>query len=183
MSKSLIKLLDNAILPAALLVVSKFLGILLVAQIFSIDLYIEQSNNNILSFQTILSSKDTILVTSYSDLLMFGLVALGFSLNLILAIFFHNTHIKPITLMKLSDRNLLNLVKSSYELYHSGSIWLLFLWISTFIITANVFNNLAYPWVAILSVVVSIVLTTIFLQDVYREIENIKKHPKEYLKY
>ncbi len=183
MSKSLIKLLDNAILPAALLVVSKFLGILLVAQIFSIDLYIEQNTNNILSFQTILSSQDIITVTSYSDLLMFGLIALGFTLNLIIAIFLHNSHINPITLMKLSDRNLLNLVKSSYEIYHSASIWLLFLWISTIIILGNVLNHVVYPWIGNLVILVTLVLTTIFLQDVYKEIENIKKHPKDYLKY
>ena len=181
MSKSFIKLLDNALLPASLMLVSKFVGIFLVIRAFNLDWLVQQTPNNFLSFQTVLSAQDVVLVTSYSDLVMFAIVALGFTVNILRAIFLHNSHISPQLLNKLASKNLLSLIKNSYEIYHAASVWLFFLWICQAIVLTNALNNSIYSWVGMMTLLISILLTIVFFQDVYKEIEYAKQHPGKYL--
>ena len=181
MSKSFIKLLDNALLPASIMLVSKFVGIFLIIRFFNLDWVVQQTPNSFLSFQTVLSSQNVVLVTSYSDLIMFAAIALGFTINILRAVFFHNSHISPQLLNRLASKNLMSLIKNSYEIYHAASVWLFFLWISVAIVLTNALNNAIYSWVGISTVLVSILLTIIFFQDVYREVEYAKQHPGKYL--
>jgi len=181
MSKSLIKLLDNALLPAALMLVSKFIGILLSIQIFNISWVVQQTPNNIFSFQTVLSSQDAITVTSYSDMLMFCVLALGFTINILRAVFLHKSHVSLDLLTRLAHKNLLNLIKSSYEIYHSAFIWLVFMWIAALMILNNTFSQAIFPWVGIVALLTSTLLTVIFFQDVYKELEYLRQHPGKYL--
>ncbi len=181
MSKSFIKLLDNALLPASLMLVSKFVGIFFIIRFFNLDWVVQQTPNNFLSFQTVLSAQNVVLVTSYSDLIMFCAIALGFTINLLKAIFLHNSHISPQMLNRLANRNLLSLIKNSYEIYHSASVWLFFLWVAVAIVITNTLNNAIYSWVGLATLLVSILLTIVFFQDVYKEIENARLHPGKYL--
>jgi len=181
MSKSLIKLLDNALLPSALMVVSKFVGIFLIIRLFGLEWSIQETPNNIFSFQTVLSSQDVVLVTSYSDLIMFSILAIGFSVNILKAIFLHNSHISSELLNRLASVNLLTLIKNSYEIYHSASVWLIFMWIAALISLSNALSGSTFGWVGITTLIVSILLTVIFFQDVYKEVEYAKEHPGKYL--
>lgn len=181
MSKSLIKLLDNSLLPASLMIVSKFVGIVVIIQLLNIEWSIRETPNNIFSFQTVLSTENVLQVTSYSDLLMYLILALGFSVNIFRAVFLHNSHISFEFVSKLASNNLMSLIKNSYEIYHSASIWLVFMWVATLIIIGNVFSGSVYQWVGLASILTSVLLTIVFLQDVYKEIEYVKKHPAEYL--
>lgn len=181
MSKSFIKLLDNALLPASLMLVSKFIGVFLTIKVFNLDWVVNQTPNNFLSFQTVLSSQDVILVTSYSDLIMFGVLALGFSFNLIRAIFFHNSHINSDLINRLASKNLLSLIANSYEIYHSATVWLFFMWAAALMVLSSALTNSIYSWVGLLVLGLSILLTIVFFQDVYKEVENARKHPGKYL--
>lgn len=181
MSKSLIKLLDNALLPAALMVVGKFTGILITMQIFGINFVIKETPNNVFAFQTLLSSQDALLVTSYSDLIMFSILAIGFSICIVRAVFFHNSHVSLSLLTRLAHRNLLNMIQNSYEIYHTASIWLFFLWISCIMVASNALSHLIYNWVGIAVFVAAILLSIVFFQDVYREVEYLRQHPAKYL--
>ncbi len=180
MSKSLIKLIDYSLLPALLMVFGKFVGVILVGKFIGVNVNIREYSDALLAVSPMVSKQDLITITSYSDLIMYAFVAGLFSVVLIKAVFFHNTHAKPTLVAKLAHSNMLSLIQNSYEIYHSASIHLVFLWIATSIVIFNSAVGNTYSWIAVLSTISSIVLTAILLQDVYREIENIKNKPGSY---
>jgi hypothetical protein len=96
---------------------------------------------------------------------------LGFSVVLIQALFFHNSHVSPKSLTKLASNNLLSLVKSSFEIYHKGAVWSLFLWLSNLLILINVLTSKTQPWVFVVSLIVTIVLSLVLLNDAAEEID------------
>lgn len=181
MSKSLLKLLDNSIFPACIMILGKLLGVIATLWLLNIPFTVRDYFSNIYSLRFIVQEENIKVITSYSDLTMYLILAIFFSLTIVKAIFLHSSHIKPSLMTKLANSNLLKLVQSSYEIYHSASIWLIFMWVSNVIVVGNVLAGNTYAWIGVLCTVVSILLTSILLQDVYREIENIKHKPSGYL--
>jgi len=180
MSKSLVKLVDLSLLPAAIMIIGKFIGIIITIQLFNLPWSIKEYTNDIFSLTTSVNPTDLQTVTSYSDLIMFSIIALFFTFTIIRAVYLHSTHVKPTLVTQLADKNLLNLIQSSYEIYHSSAVWLLFSWIATILIGINTLAGKTYSWIGIAALVTSILLTVILLGDVYREIEHIKHNPGEY---
>lgn len=175
MSKSLLKLLDNSIFPACIMVLGKLVGVLLTIWIFNIPFTLRDYFNNFYSLRFVVSEENLRTVTSYSDLIMYIFVAIFFSFNIVRAIYLHNSHVKPTLITRLANSNLLKLIQSSYEIYHSATIWLIFMWVSNILVLVNVFAGNTFSWIGIL-----VTLTSILLSDVYREIENIKRKPGTY---
>lgn len=181
MSKSFIKIVDASILPASLMILSKALGIYLLTKLLNIPIGLSQYSDNLFSIGgQSLSLDDVRFITSYSDLIMFTVLAIVFSINIFRAIYLHNSHIKPTLVTKLADNNLLNLIKDSYEIYHSATAWLGFTALTNAVILVNVVNGFTYAWIGLLTVTITALLTVLLLQDVHKEIENIKKHPGQY---
>jgi hypothetical protein len=170
MSKSLVKLVDIALIPAALLVLGKFIGLVFVIQVFQLPWTLESVPDSLFSVQTVLQSEDVIIASTYSDLIAFIFVSIGFSFILIQATHFHESHITPNTLMKLSSNNLMGLVKSSFDLYHSAALWLIFVWLASGLVWINVLLSRTEAWVGIICTISVIIFTSILLQDVYKEI-------------
>lgn len=180
MSKSLIKLIDLSLLPAILMAIAKFAGVVIVIRIFDLPWAVKEYANSLFSVSTVLRTEDLSVVTSYSDLIMYSALAFGLSVMIFRATYFHNSHIKPKLLVRLSNINLLSLVQSSYEIYHSAFIWVVFCWISNLLILINVANQKTFVWVGILATISSVTLTGLLIRDVYKEIESIKKSPSKY---
>ena len=180
MSKSLLKLLDKSLFPASVMVLSKFLGILFVIQLFGIPLSIRDYSTNIFASTTVLRPEDIQTVTSYSDLIMYTVMAIFFSVTIFRAFFLHNTHVNPKTVLSLANRNLLNLIKDSYEIYHVSAAWWLFTALANVVIVFDVVANRTYAWIGIAATLFTALLSAIILQDVYKEVTNIKKHPGSY---
>lgn len=180
MSKSLVKLVDNSLLPAAIMIIGKFVGIVLTIQIFNLPWSIKEYTNNMFSLSTVVEAGDVNTVYSYSDLIMYFLIALFFTAVIIRAVYLHSSHIKPTLVAQLANKNLLSLIQNSYEIYHSAVIWLLFTWIANVIIIINALSGKTFGWVAIATTLTSVMLTIVLLQDVYREVENIKHNPGQY---
>lgn len=175
MSKSLVKLVDYSLLPAALMVIGKFVGLWLSIQLFSLEWGIKNIPNSLFSVVPEFYAEDIHLASTYSDLIMFLILVIGFSIILVQALYLHNSHIAPTTLVKLATNNLLGLVKSSFEIYHRAAIWSVFIWISNILIFINVLLNRTDLWVLIFSLIISIVITTALLRDAFKEIELSKK--------
>jgi hypothetical protein len=180
MNKSFIKFVDNSLLPASIMVIGKFLGVILTNKLFSIPWSVQEYSDSLFSFGTVAKAEDISKISSYSDLVMYIFISTLFLVNVVRAIYFHNTHIKPNLILKLANSNLLKLVTSSYEIYHAGFAALLFLWTSVILIWVNVFSDKTYLWVGIVTLFFTIALSIVLLNDVYREVENIKKHPGRY---
>jgi hypothetical protein len=176
MSSSLVKLVDLSLLPAALMVIGKLIGLIITVNIFSLPWTVTEIPNALLSNRPGFLPQDIVTASTYSDLIMYLVLAIGFSVIIVLATKFHETHIHPQLLARLSNNNLMGLVKSSFDIYHAASIWLVFIWISVGVIWVNVALGKTTGATGLLTLGTNIILTVILLQDVYQEIELSKKN-------
>jgi hypothetical protein len=176
MSKPLINLIDVALFPAALMVVSKFLGLIVTINLFNLPWTIKEVPQTFFAIRPGMLSEDVIIGNSYSDLIMYLALALGFSFVLLLATHFHNTHIQPRLLMRLANSNLAGLVRSSFDIYYAAAIWLIFIWVANILIWINVLVGKTYLWIGLASLIANVVFTALLLQDVYKEIELSKRN-------
>jgi len=171
-SKSLTTLIDEAILPALLLIAAKFGGVLVVNSIIGSSWQLKFSS--LMPFLPTFSYsnyQNYLVVNSYSNLLMYLVLVVGCSFVLIQAHFFHSSHISPTLHARLANLRLLSLVSDTFSLYHKGTIWLLFLWLATVLILIQSFLELNYAWIAIVSFLFTLNLSWFFLVDVEQEIE------------
>jgi len=176
MSKSLIKLIDSALLPAALMICGKVAGLYLVNKIFNLTWGIITDPNNFFSVRIVYSSvEDQITATSYSNLIMVLFLLIGFSLILIRALVLHSSHVSPRVIAQLATNNLMHLVKDSFEIYHEASVWLILLWLSLAALLINILLGRAYPWTGILCFTCVLLATITLLKDVMNEVILAKK--------
>lgn len=180
MSKSIITLLDKALLPAAVMIFGKFIGVAITLRLFNLPWSVGQVANSVFSNGNIIRADDLKTVISFSDLIMYLTVALGMVVILIRAIYLHNSHVKPSLVARLANYNLLSIIRDSYDVYHSAAVWLIFTWVANTVLIINALSGQTYSWVAAVATLISIVSTVVLFQDVYKEIENIKRKPSDY---
>lgn len=180
MSKSLIKLIDASLIPAAVMICGKVAGLWFVNTVFNLNWGIQTDPNNFFSVKIIYeNSSAQITAASYSNLVMFLFVFFGFTIVLIRAVFFHSSHISPRLVAKLATNNLLNLITDSFEIYYKATVWVFMLWLAFFTLLVNVLIGRAYAWTGGLAFMTSLLATIILLRDVSKEIhlarQNINK--------
>lgn len=177
LSKSIIKLLDEAIIPAVALIMAKMVGLFLTASILHLPFTVKNASllavlpsvqfSNIQNYQ---------LAENYSNLAMFAAVTLGTFFVLIRAHFFHESHIKPSLHAKLVSLNLESLVAPSYHLYHQAAIWLIYLWLTTaFLLISTIVLHITYPLISAIAFIISANFSWVFAMDIEREIEISKE--------
>ena len=174
MSKSLLYLIKISVIPILALVVGKLVGILVAGSFVGVDIVWDFSNP-----ATFLSPAVPVTeiasITTFADLFMYGCLAVGMSIVLIQSSFFHDSHIDVGAVSKLADYDLLHLIKSSYQLYHWGFIWSLYLILGTIIILIDTLGGRTDLWVLIVTAIFSVFSIIILVKDVYNEIETAKK--------
>lgn len=148
---------------------------------FDVEWTLNEHANDLFSFGSSNSLEDIQVITSYSDLFMYVVMALFFSFNIFRAVFLHSSHVNPKLVRKLIERNLIEVIKGSFEIYTSASIWLSFTLVANVLILVNVVQSNTYLWVGATTLISTLALATILLQDVYHEIRAIKKSPSKYL--
>jgi len=171
-AKSITKLIDEAIIPALILILAKILGLFIATYFLQLPFEIKlKSFLAILPSISFASVTDYTRAENYSNLTMFVASALGAASVLARAHFFHESHVHPGFHARLVALNLESLVSSTYHLYHQAAIWLIFLWLTTgFLILSTIFG-VTYPQISIIAFVVSVNFSWIFALDIEREIE------------
>lgn len=171
-TKSIVKLIDEALIPAVVIIVGKMAGLLLTASFFRFPFTVESR-----SFLAILPTVhfqqvgDYIVAENYSNLAMFTLITIGATIVLLRAHFFHESHIHPRLHARLVTLNLESLIAPSYHLYHQAFIWLTFLWLTVgFLILSSVLN-VTYPQISIIATIIAANFSWILAVDVEKEIE------------
>lgn len=175
MSKSLVKIVDASLFPAALMVAGKFVGLYLTIKAFGFDWGVDSKPSVFFSSRPIFMEEDLLVASSYSDLFLIFVMIFGFSFHIIRAIFLHKSHIHPKLLTRLAMHGLLGLVKDSFEIYHRASVWLLFLWLVNVLVLINVLLGKTYTWVLAVGLAATIFLTIVLLRDVAYEIKIAKE--------
>lgn len=176
MQNSLVKLIDIALVPAGLMVIGKIAGLFLSVVAFNVPWTIKQISDTFFSIRPAVSAEDILTVGTYSDIFMYIALGIGFSFILLQATRFHESHIQPRTLIRLSNSNLLGLVKSSFDIYHVASIWLIFLWMSLIVVLIDIVMSKTEIWVGLVCLIGNVIFTTVLLQDVYNEIDLSRKN-------
>src|SRR3990167_3092 len=171
-AKSLVKLIDEAIVPALLLILVKGMGLFLTVFFLKLPFDLEfRSIFGILPSFRFATLQGYIAAENYSNLAMFVAVAAGAIIVILKAHFLHESHIHPKLHARLIALNLERLVQSSYHLYHQAAIWLIFLWLTFGFLTLSSIAKITYPQITIAAFLISANLSWVFALDIEKEIE------------
>ena len=179
MSKLLSKLLQIVIFPAALIVVSKLIGLYFVITYFNLEYFLDTKPEEIYSLQIYFANQtETVLANSVSNLFMLVAIAtftiyflLKYRLSLLASY-------NPRTLVKLNNVNLLSWVNKKGNTFLKVFVWLTFLWLTSIITIADSLNNNTFIWIATLAFLVAITSTWVLIRTFEIEGEIIYPHNK-----
>lgn len=163
-SKILIKLIDEAVTPALILVAVRLISIFFVSNYFNIEFTIGPTG---FLFR---NAEQYRFVNSYSILALVLVLGLGLGYILFKAYLFHETHIKPHDTAKLFSLKLSSFIQSSFDIYSQGAIWLSYSYLLLFVLIVMALFQWVYTWVFVVSLIVSIITTVFFVLDVEREL-------------
>lgn len=167
-SRVLLRLIEEAIVPAIIIFVAK-----LFAVVFLIQWLGAQWQFNTLSAFPSVSFTDgatLLFVDSYSNLFMFIVAVMGLAWVLTKAHHFHDTHISPRFVLQLLSWNLTGIISTSNDLFHEGVVWFSYVWLATLFIGLHVLMGTTFLWVFIVALLVSIVMTWFLVSDIEREV-------------
>lgn len=172
-SRILLKLIDEAILPAVLVIAGKISGIFLIIQILKIPWTIKTETG--LPTLSLTTQNDLLAVNSYSNLLLLLLLGAGLGFFLFRAHLLHDTHIKPALTVKLLNWNLTSLLVNTFDVITAPTVWLSYLWLTVILLIITALQGANYWWVAIAGLILASVLTLSFVLDLEKEVQRIQK--------
>jgi hypothetical protein len=163
-SRILIKLIDQAILPAVALLTTRVVSIILLSKYLGFDIAITSGGF------TFSSTKEYLYINSYSTLFMGVILAIGLGYILIKSYAFHDTHVAPGTAARLFSYNLATLIQNSYDLYTQGAIWLSYMFLITLLSGMMALYTLVFVWVFFAMLALTVLFTVLFILDVENEV-------------
>ncbi len=171
MSKLLQKILSAAIFPAALLIVSKVIGMALANHFFELGWEIRSNAGGLFSVQVVYPSLEAAYTcNSVSNLFMILVMAIGTGFTLFQGYFLHTSHQNPKVLIKMIQFDFIMWLADSKTIFPNMAAWLGFLWIATLISLSQSLQSINHPWVSVAALVISIVMTWLSARDFEREI-------------
>lgn len=178
MSPSIIKTIDASLFPAALLVVSKVIGLYLVISLFNLEWQIEFANNTLFTAIPVVFERDLFLASTFSDGIMLLIMMGALALIVIRSVYFHSTHIDPKLVVQLVNLNLLGLIKDSYKIYSKASVWFIFNLVALVVVIINSIKGTTAFWLPLIGIILYGALLGILVKDIENEIEIGKKNLK-----
>jgi hypothetical protein len=172
-SRILVKLIDQAIMPAILLLSARLISVVLISKYLALTFTINASG---FAFQSL---QEYVQVNSYSTLVILAALTIGLAYILLKSFAFHETHITPGLSAKLFSLKMPSLIQSSYELYSQGVIWLSYLFLITIVAGIMSFFGLLYAYVFYTGLALVVFSTVLFIFDVETEL-GIKKNGESY---
>lgn len=165
-SRILLRLIDEAIVPAVLVIGAKVLGMWGIASLLGYEWRINVHS----SFGIELPSRDALLVVnSYSNLLVLIVLGAGLLWIIFRAVHLHDTHISPKLVLRLLSWDLTRLVTSSVDVYHQAIVWLSYLWLFVLLGIVHAVAGLAYGWTTAIGFTIAAFLTWLIIADIERE--------------
>ena len=175
-NKSLIKLIDEALLPATVLIIAKMASLFAASYFLNLDFTVKMATFlKILPTVHFTNPQDYILAENYSNMAMFLISALGCAFVLVRAHFFHQSHIHPSLQTKLISLNLESLIAPSYHLYHQATIWLIFLWLTTGFLILSTILGITYAPISLVAFIITANFSWVLTIDIQKEVEITKE--------
>lgn len=179
-SDTLVRLIDEAVLPAVLIVAAKFFLILWLSLINQNEIRINPSGFlGILPTISYDSYQRYYFVNSWSNVGMFLVTVLGTAFVLIRAHYLHQSHIKPSFHAKLIKLKLARLVASTFAIYHQAVVWLIYLWLVIALLVIESYFKASSILLAGIAILVGINSSWFLITDIEHEIEIWREHHSE----
>lgn len=170
LARTLQKLLDESIVPAAFIIAGKVIGLVLANLLHSLP-YSLQAGGSILPWTVVYSSPiEAQTANTFSNFIMYLVVLLGFSFILFKAHFLHASHIPPRLSGRLAKMKLENFVQTTFEIYHQALVWLSFLWITTVLVFIYTLGG-GSIMLALICFLLSFAATYLYTKDIETELE------------
>jgi hypothetical protein len=173
-SKILVKLIDQSIVPAILLLATRVVSIVMVSKYFDIDFSFNASG---FSFT---NQENYITVNSYSTFFMIVVLSVGLLYVLLKSYIFHESHITPPTTAKLFTLNIPILIQTSFDIYSQGAIWLSYSYLLTIVAGIMSFFGLLFAWVFYVALVLCVITSIFLIFDIENEIKIAKGKESEF---
>jgi len=162
-SKTLTKLIDEAILPAVILIVAKIASLLVVNRALNLSWQFKGFGISYSSFA------DFVLANSYSSLFMFGAIFAFTLWVLFKSHFLHDSHISPASSARLVSGGLTFLIQNSFKLYSQAFIWLSYSWLCATILGLMAMSGLVLGFIFYTAAAFSLLATVLFILDIEKE--------------
>ena len=164
-SKTLLKLVDEAVLPSFLIIGVKVISIALITGLLNISFYYQ--NIGVIYLEKF---SNVIYVNSYSDLITYSVILSGVVFILIKLLFFTHNKVNPEVYMRLAKHNRLSFIQSLSELYHIFFIWLGFLFLMTIFMLVRSLLLIDYIQLGIIATSVFVFLMFITVKEVEKDL-------------
>lgn len=164
-SRTLVRLIDQAITPAILLLCARIISVILISYLGQIKFVLSSHG---FYFD---NAQDYIYINSYSTLAMVVVLAAGLLYVLLKAFIFHDTHISPGLTAKLFHYRLTTLIQNSFELYSQGVIWLIYLYLVSVVTLILSLFGLIYAWIFYVALIMSVISSVVLIIDIENEID------------
>jgi hypothetical protein len=171
-SKLLLKLIDQAIIPALLLVATRIVSIIIVSRQKGIEVFLSPKGF------TFYTATDYVSVNTLSTFFMAVAIALGLGYIILKSMVFHDSHIKPHISAKLFTWKMHHLIQASYDLYTQGSVWVSYLYLLTIASGIMLIFDMISAWAFYVCTVISLLYTLLFILDIEAEMDINKKYLK-----
>jgi len=162
-SRILTKLVDEAIVPAIILLVVRVLSVVVLGRYFNLPVTIGPAGF------VYDSAEGFLIVNSYSTLAMICVIAIGLMYVLIKSYLFHDTHVHPRTTAKLFRLKLSSFIQASFDVYSQGVIWLSYSYLLLLASGVMLYFGIVYSWVFYVSLILTIISTYLLIIDVEKE--------------
>lgn len=175
-STTLIKLVDLSVIPAAILIFSKVVGIVVLNAAWNLSWDVHAFSNAFFGLKLTYDSYDQMVaVISYSNLFMHIAALTGAVIALLKLFYIHPKHIKPSVVLKLAKKDKLHYIQSTFHLYTEALVWCAFLLVSDMLILLNYMQGLTYDWVLGIGVISTLFIVFILVRSVDRDLSiNLK---------
>ncbi len=175
MIRGLVKFLDLALLPFAITILAKVLGLYIVLNWLDIDWGIAEFPNSVFSVTPLVYGRDVFVVATYSNLILFFVVFLFAAIN-ILGITLRSKSISdPVRFRQILGLIPENWLQKGYFLHTRSFVWVLYLWLVTVYIIIDSMFGRTHSWLLVVSSILSAAVTIVFLVHANHEFETISK--------
>lgn len=165
MSAFILKLLDEAILPAVLVFCFKIGSLIFLAKSLKVSFVI---SDNRLVFERL---HDLVWANNLSNLFLLGLLLAGTGWVLVRLHFFHESHLSPSLLPRILEADLEFAISTSFNLFHQAFVWLSLGTLVTFALFVQALFGLTSPALLVLALGQLIFLMAATIVDFEREVK------------
>lgn len=180
-SRILVKLIDQAIVPAVMLIAVRIVSVLAIANYLKLTPSISSQGLALTNLNGTASNTELyVQINSYSTLAIIVTMAVILLFIMTKSLVFHDSHIKPALAARLFSLKLSHFIQNSFQIYSQALVWMAYLFMLTAVAGIMTLNGTIYTWVFFVALVLSIVSAVVFIIDVEFEVDLDKQQVPQY---